>query len=174
MPFPYIQSIRPKIAKPYRGIPFETYLAQDSELLNQKMGTLCLASSTFSRNNDTLQRTRAWLWTHYISLSLANDIFKTPHLYLIRVVCHHGLITYISNSKNMRRVGSPFGSNIQFGMLSVRKMKTLSVSLNNFFLSEFSFIFRLVYSMLRLPVVMFSEWAVTALTIRWFCVYLVL
>ena len=98
------------------------------------MGTLRLASSTFSRNNNTLQRTRAWLWAHHIFLSLGKDIIRSPHLYLIRVVCHHGLITYVSNGKNMRRVGSPFGSNIQFRMLSVRKMKTLSVSLNNFLL----------------------------------------
>lgn len=126
------QSVRSKTAKTDRSIPFETYLAQDSELLNQKMGTLCLASSTFSRNNDTLHRTKAWLWAHYISLSLAKDRIKTTHLYLIRVVCHHGLITYVSNSKNMRRVGSPFGSNIQFGMLSVRKIKTLSVLLSIF------------------------------------------
>lgn len=49
---------------------------------------------------------------------------ETLHLYLIGVVRHHGLIAYVSNSKNVRRVGSPFGSNIQFGVLSARKIKT--------------------------------------------------
>lgn len=55
-----------------------------------------------------------------------------------------------------------------------KKWKHYQCPLTIFFLSKFSFIFRLVYSMLRLPAVMFSEWAVTALTIPWICMYSVL